>query len=62
MTWINIYEKDQIVVRLDQQEKQLMIETNSEGLTAKYVTLYLDGADLDELLNALQSIKEQYFR
>ncbi len=61
MTWINIYEKEQIVLRFDQQEKKLMIEINSGGLTTKYVTLFLDGADLDELLNVLQSIKEQYF-
>lgn len=62
MSWINVLDKDQLSIRVDEKNKEVIIETNSEGPIPKYVTLYLNQFEFEELLETLLKIKSDFFK
>ncbi len=59
MAWEKIIEREQYEVRCDKTNRNIMVEVNSGGLVAEYITLHLGLTDVDELIAALQHAKEK---
>jgi hypothetical protein len=58
MTWIPIYESEQIMVVVDDENKNVIFEVNSGGYRPKYVTVHYSKEGLEELISALINAKE----
>lgn len=57
MAWINMLERDQLSVKLDDKDEMALLEVNDGGISPNYVTIRLDENEIDELIEALQRIK-----
>ncbi|MDD9266342.1 hypothetical protein ACFPES_04780 [Paenibacillus sp. GCM10023248] len=57
MAWINMLERDQLSVKLDEKDEMALLEVNDGGISPNYVTIRLDENEIDELIEALQRIK-----
>ncbi|WP_102346076.1 hypothetical protein [Bacillus sp. Marseille-P3661] len=52
-----IWENDNLSIRIDKIVKTTTLEANSSGLMASYVTVHLNEAELEQLINALNEAK-----
>ncbi|WP_127583387.1 hypothetical protein [Paenibacillus koleovorans] len=55
MSLQSIYYDDNINVTVNEQSKQVMLELNSGGLRANYVTVHMGKAETERLIEALQA-------
>ncbi|CAN7328315.1 hypothetical protein [Paenibacillus sp. LjRoot56] len=58
MAWVQILDKDHLSVKLDDQDDSALIEVNDGGISPNYVTIRLNEQEVDELIEALQRIKQ----
>ncbi|MCX7710252.1 MAG: hypothetical protein N2484_10445 [Clostridia bacterium] len=62
MGWITVLEKDQIEIRYDDEKKNVILEVNSGGFSSKYVTLYMNEEEFQEVLLAFEKVNEKLFK
>lgn len=58
MAWINMLEREQLTVKLDNKDEMALLEVNDGGISPNYVTIRLNESEIDELIEALQRIKQ----
>ncbi|MBP1962452.1 hypothetical protein [Paenibacillus aceris] len=58
MAWINMLEREQLTVKLDNKDEMALLEVNDGGISPNYVTIRLNENEIDELIEALQRIKQ----
>jgi len=56
LAWKSIMDREQIVIRVDEQDT--LLEVNSGGVSPVYVTLRLGCEELDVLIKALLEARE----
>ncbi|BFT69911.1 MULTISPECIES: hypothetical protein [Paenibacillus] len=57
MAWINMLEREQLSVKLDDKDEVALLEINDGGISPNYVTVRLSETEIDELIEVLQRIK-----
>ncbi|NOU99883.1 hypothetical protein [Paenibacillus planticolens] len=57
MAWMNMLEREQLTVKLDNKDEVALLEVNDGGISPNYVTIRLNESEIDELIEALQRIK-----
>jgi hypothetical protein len=58
MAWVNMLDREQLSVKLDDKDETALLEINDGGITPTYVTIRLHENEIDELIEALQRIKQ----
>ncbi|OCT10594.1 hypothetical protein A8709_22375 [Paenibacillus pectinilyticus] len=58
MAWIQILDREHVSVKLDNQDDTALIEINDGGISPNYVTIRLREHEVDELIEALQRVKQ----
>ncbi|MFD0697349.1 hypothetical protein ACFQZT_25060 [Paenibacillus sp. GCM10027628] len=58
MTWHNVLDTEQLTMKLDDQDASALLEINDGGIAPNYVTIRLREPEIDELIAALQQIKQ----
>lgn len=51
-------DKDQLSVKWDDQDETALLEINDGGISPNYVAIRLSETEIDELIEALQRIKQ----
>ncbi|MZQ84678.1 hypothetical protein GQF01_21455 [Paenibacillus sp. 5J-6] len=57
MAWINMLEREQLSVKLDDKDEVALLEINDGGISPNYVTVRLNENEIDELIEVLQRVK-----
>ncbi|WNR43620.1 hypothetical protein [Paenibacillus roseipurpureus] len=58
MAWVHFLNKDQLSVKWDDKDDAALIEINDGGISPNYVTIRLNEHEIDELIDALQRVKQ----
>jgi hypothetical protein len=58
MAWVRILDKDHLSVKLDDKDDTALIEINDGGISPNNVTIRLNELEVDELIDALQRVKQ----
>ncbi|UKS24677.1 hypothetical protein LOZ80_24065 [Paenibacillus sp. HWE-109] len=58
MAWITMLHREQLSVKLDDKDEAALLEVNDGGIAPSYVTVRLSEHEIDELIEALQRIKQ----
>lgn len=58
MAWIQVLDKEQLSVKFDDKDETALLEINDGGILPNYVTIRLGETEIDELIEALQRIKQ----
>ncbi|WP_248929661.1 hypothetical protein [Paenibacillus hamazuiensis] len=59
MAWTAIYESEQVSLVADREHGQALLEVSSGGYRPRYMTLRMNAAELDLLIEALQRAKAE---
>jgi hypothetical protein len=58
MAWIQVLDKENLSVKFDDKDEVALLEINDGGISPNYVTIRLNETEIDELIEALQRIKQ----
>ncbi|WP_261302372.1 hypothetical protein [Paenibacillus andongensis] len=58
MAWIQVLDKEHLSVKFDDQDETALLEINDGGISPNYVTIRLNENEIDDLIEALQRIKQ----
>ncbi|KRF21554.1 hypothetical protein [Paenibacillus sp. Soil787] len=58
MAWIQVLDKQHLSVKFDDQDEMALLEINDGGISPNYVTIRLNENEIDDLIEALQRIKQ----
>ncbi|KRE40671.1 hypothetical protein [Paenibacillus sp. Soil724D2] len=58
MTWIQVLDKENLSVKFDDKDEMALLEINDGGISPNYVTIRLNETEIDDLIEALQRIKQ----
>ena len=61
MAWENILRKENLEIRCDKVDKNIILEVNNGGISCEYITLHMGKNEVDELIQALTAAKEKVF-
>ncbi|MCD1259325.1 hypothetical protein B5M42_010805 [Paenibacillus athensensis] len=57
MVWKSVLERDHFTVKLDEKDRTALLEVNDGGIAPAYVTVRLQEQEIDELIDALQQVR-----
>ncbi|MDQ0873417.1 hypothetical protein QFZ77_002076 [Paenibacillus sp. V4I3] len=58
MAWIQVLDKEHLSVKFDDKDEVALLEINDGGISPNYVTIRLNEIEIDDLIEALQRIKQ----
>ncbi|NOU87671.1 hypothetical protein GC102_18105 [Paenibacillus sp. LMG 31460] len=58
MAWIQVLDKENLSVKFDNKDEVALLEINDGGISPNYVTIRLNETEIDDLIEALQRIKQ----
>ncbi|MDF2646980.1 hypothetical protein [Paenibacillus sp. V4I7] len=58
MAWIQVLDKENLSVKFDDKDEVALLEINDGGISPNYVTIRLNETEIDDLIEALQRIKQ----
>ncbi|MGO4269729.1 hypothetical protein AB4Z22_07790 [Paenibacillus sp. TAF58] len=58
MAWIQVLDKENLSVKFDDKDEMALLEVNDGGISPNYVTIRLNETEIDDLIEALQRIKQ----
>ncbi|OPH61376.1 hypothetical protein BC351_15715 [Paenibacillus ferrarius] len=58
MAWVHMLDRNQLSVKLDDKDEAAIIEVNDGGIAPNYVAIRLNEHEIDELIEALQRVKQ----
>ncbi|KQX51719.1 hypothetical protein [Paenibacillus sp. Root444D2] len=58
MAWIQVLDKENLSVKFDDKDEMALLEINDGGISPNYVTIRLNETEIDDLIEALQRIKQ----
>ncbi len=58
MAWIQVLDKEHLSVKFDDKDEMALLEINDGGISPNYVTIRLNETEIDDLIEALQRIKQ----
>ncbi|MBW7476918.1 hypothetical protein K0T92_19555 [Paenibacillus oenotherae] len=59
MKWLTLMEHHLISLRMDREDRSLIVEVNDGGMSPEYVTARLQAQDVEQLVAALLEFNER---